>query len=139
MLRGTMNILIVDDHSGTRDGLKEILAEDYPSACFGEAADAGEAMQRLSETRYDLVLLDINMPGRTGLDVLPEIKCLHPGVSVIMVSVNADEQYAKPCLKLGADAYISKGSAPETLIPSVRRILGQGYDFQGCTGYQYAR
>ncbi len=73
----------------------------------------------------DLILLDINMPGRSGLDVLHDIKRLFPQLPVVIVSVHSEEQYAEPCLRLGAAAYINKNSAPEKLIPSVLRILDE--------------
>ena len=124
-LRETMNILIADDHPATRSGLQEILADALPSAQFGNAANADEVMKRLSETKYDLVLLDINMPGRGGLDTLQDIKRLLPQLPVVMVSIHSEEQYAEPCLRLGAAAYINKNSASEKLVPSVLRILGE--------------
>src|SRR5208283_5558639 len=122
-MRETMNVLIADDHSATRRGLQEILADALPSTQFGIAADADEVMKRLSETKYDLILLDINMPGRSGLDALHDIKRLFPQLPVVIVSVHSEEEYAEPCLRLGASAYINKNSAPEKLIPSVLRIL----------------
>jgi DNA-binding NarL/FixJ family response regulator len=120
-----MNILIADDHPATRTGLQEILADALPSAQFGNAANADEVMKRLSETRYDLVLLDINMPGRSGLKALQDIKRLDPEIPVVIVSVHPEEHYAEPCLRLGAAAYINKNSAPEKLVPSVLGILGE--------------
>ncbi len=124
-MRETMNVLIADDHPATRRGLQEILADALPSTQFGIAADADEVMKRLSETKYDLILLDINMPGRSGLDALHDIKRLFPQLPVVIVSVHSEEQYAEPCLRLGAAAYINKNSAPEKLIPSVLRILDE--------------
>lgn len=121
-----MKILITDDHPAARSGLREILADALPAAQFGDAADADEAMKSLSETSYDLILLDINMPGRSGLEALPDIKRLFPKLPVVMVSIHSEEQYAEHCLKLGASAYINKNSAPDKLIPSVLRILGGG-------------
>lgn len=124
-MRKTMNILIADDHPATRRGIKEILADALPSAQFGDAANVDELMQTLSETKYDLVLLDINMPGRSGLDALQDIKRLFPEIPVVIVSVHSEEQYAEPSLRLGAAAYVNKNSAPEKLVPSVLRILGE--------------
>ena len=124
-LRKTMNILIADDHPATRTGLQEILADALPSAQFGNAANVDEAMKRLSEAEYDLVLLDINMPGRSGLEALQDIKRLFPEIPVVIVSVHAEEQYAESCLRLGAADYVNKISAPEKLIPSVLGILGE--------------
>ena len=120
-----MNILIADDHPATRTGLQEILADALPSAQFGNAANANEVMKSLSETRYDLVLLDINMPGRNGLDALQDIKRILPQLPVVIVSIHSEEQYAEPCLRLGAADYINKNQAPEELAPSVLKILGE--------------
>ena len=124
-MRERLTVLIADDHPATRSGLEEILADALPSAQFGYAENADEVMMRLSETRYDLVLLDINMPGRSGLDALHDIKRLFPQLPVVIVSVHSEEEYAEPCLRLGASAYINKNSAPEKLIPSVLRILDE--------------
>ena len=124
-MHNIMNILIADDHSATRNGLSEILTDALPSAHYGFAANAEEVMKRLSETKFDLVLLDINMPGRSGLDALKDIKRLFPRLPVVIVSIHSEEQYAEHCLRHGASAYINKNSAPEKLIPSVLRILGQ--------------
>jgi DNA-binding NarL/FixJ family response regulator len=121
-----MNILIADDHPATRSGLQEILAEALPSAQFGNAANADEVMKRLPEEKYDLVLLDINMPGRSGRHALKDIKRLFPHLPVVIVSVHSEEEYAEPCLRLGAAAYVNKNSAPEKLIPTVLRILNEG-------------
>jgi DNA-binding NarL/FixJ family response regulator len=127
-MREAMNVLIADDHPATRRGLQEILADALPSTQFGIAADADEVMKKLSETKYDLILLDINMPGRSGLDALHDIKRLFPHLPVVMVSVHSEEEYAEPCLRLGAAAYINKDSAPEELVSSVLRILGERTD-----------
>ncbi len=124
-MRERLTVLIADDHPATRSGLEEILADALPSAQFGNAENADEVMVRLSETRYDLILLDINMPGRSGLDALQEIKRRYPEIPVVIVSVHSEEHYAEPCLKLGAADYVNKNSAPEKLVPSLLRILGE--------------
>jgi DNA-binding NarL/FixJ family response regulator len=124
-MRERLTVLIADDHPATRSGLEEILADALPSAQFGNAENADEVMLRLSETRYDLILLDINMPGRSGLDALQEVKRCYPEIPVVIVSVHSEEHYAEPCLKLGAADYVNKNSAPERLVPSVLRILGE--------------
>ena len=120
-----MNILIADDHPATRSGLQEIVAEAIPTAQFSNAANADEVMKSLSETKCDLVLLDINMPGRTGLDALQDIKRLLPQLPVVIVSVHSEELYAGPCIRLGAADYINKNLAPEKLASSVLKILGE--------------
>lgn len=119
-----MNILIADDHANVRRGLREILADAFLGAHFSEAIDGDEALRQLAMSQYGLLLLDINMPGRNGLDVLNDVKHLYPLLHVIMVSVQPANQYAARCLRAGADAYINKDSAPEELVPAIRKILG---------------
>ena len=121
-----MNILMADDHPATRSGMQEMLADALPSAQFGNAATADEVMSRLAETDYDVVLLDINMPGRSGMEALQDVKRLHPRLPVVMVSIQPEEEYAECCLKLGAAAYINKDSASERLVPTVLKILSAG-------------
>jgi two-component system, NarL family, invasion response regulator UvrY len=120
----TMYILIADDHANVRRGLREILADAFSNAQFSEAASGAEVLIQLATAQYGLLLLDINMPGRSGLDVLHEVKHIYPQLPVIMVSVQPDNPYASRCLRAGADAYVNKNSAPEDLAPAIRRILG---------------
>jgi two-component system, NarL family, invasion response regulator UvrY len=119
-----MYILIADDHANVRRGLREILADAFSSAHFSEAASGAEVLIQLARSPYGLLLLDINMPGRSGLDVLQDVKHRYPLLPVIMVSVQPENPYAARCLRAGADAYINKNSAPEDLAPAVRKILG---------------
>ena len=119
-----MNILIADDHANARRGLRELLADAFLGAHFSEAIDGDEALRQLARSQYGLLLLDINMPGRNGLDVLHDVKHLYPLLHVIMVSVQPANQYAARCLRAGADAYINKDSAPEELVPAIKKILG---------------
>ena len=119
----TVNILIADDHAATRGGMQEMLGQALPSARFGNAANAAEVMHRLSETTYDLILLDINMPGQNGIEALRRIKRQFPALPVVIVSIQPEEQYKQPCLRLGAAEYINKDAAPEKLIPTVLRVL----------------
>jgi DNA-binding NarL/FixJ family response regulator len=118
-----MNILITDDHAGVRHGLREILADAFPDARFSEACDGTEAFAHLSKSEYDLLLLDINMPGRNGLDVLQDVKRDYPQVPVIIVSVQPEDQYAIRCLRTGAAAYVNKDRATEELARAVGKIL----------------
>jgi two-component system invasion response regulator UvrY len=118
-----MNILIADDHAGVRHGLREILADAFPDARFSEACDGDEAFCNLAESEYDLLLLDINMPGRNGLDVLQDVKRDYPQVPVIIVSVQPEDQYAVRCLRTGAAAYVNKDRATEELARVVGKVL----------------
>jgi DNA-binding NarL/FixJ family response regulator len=121
-----MYILIADDHANVRRGLREILADAFSGAYFSEAANGVEVLAQLASSKYGMLLLDINMPGRSGLDVLQDVKHIYPQLPVIMVSVQPENQYASRCLRAGADAYVNKNSASEELAPVIRKILGDG-------------
>jgi two-component system, NarL family, invasion response regulator UvrY len=120
----TMNILIADDHEMVRRGLREILVDELPGACISEGEDGNEVLSQLATREYDMLLLDINMPGRNGLDVLRDVRGIYPLLPVIIISVQPEEQYATRCLRAGAAAYINKNHAPEKLALETRKILG---------------
>jgi two-component system, NarL family, invasion response regulator UvrY len=121
-----MNILIADDHANVRRGLREILVDAFSGSHFSEAADGEQVLTQLIESQHDLLLLDINMPGRNGLEVLKNVKEIYPLLPVIMVSVQPESQYATRCLRAGATAYINKNSASEDLAPAIRKIMDSG-------------
>lgn len=119
-------ILIADDHAVVRRGLRDILAEAFPEANIAEAGDSGQATQLLLKQAFDLVVLDINMPGRSGLEVLEEARRLRPETPVLVLSVYAEEAFAIRAFKLGAAGYLNKQSAPEELVAAVKRVLAGG-------------
>jgi DNA-binding NarL/FixJ family response regulator len=121
-----MHILIADDHAVVRRGLREILADSVEGASFSEAGTADEALGLLRKRPANVLVLDINMPGRSGLDVLKDVKRIYPRLPVIVLSVQPEEQYAVRCLRAGAAAYINKDSAPEELAQAARKVLGGG-------------
>jgi len=121
-----MHILIADDHAVVRRGLKDILAEALPGADFIEAGSGDEVLSRLAESTISILVLDINMPGRSGLEILRDVKASHPRLPVIILSVQPEDQYAMRCLRAGASAYINKDSAPEELAQATKKILGGG-------------
>jgi len=121
-----MPILIADDHAVVRLGLKDILAEALPGADFIEAGSGDEVLSRLAESTISILVLDINMPGRSGLEILRDVKASHPRLPVIILSVQPEDQYAMRCLRAGASAYINKDSAPEELAQATKKILGGG-------------
>ena len=121
-----MRILIVDDHAMVREGLKRILLDEFKDAEFGEAANATEALAQLWKKPWELVLLDVSMHGRTGLDVLKEIRTSASSVPVLVLSAHPEEQYAVRVLKAGAAGYLVKGSAPQELCRAARRVLSGG-------------
>ncbi len=118
-----MNILIADDHVNVRRGLRELLTDAFSSAHFTEASNGDEVLTQLVGAQPDILLLDINMPGRSGMDVLKEVKLTYPLMPVIMVSVQAESQYALRCLRAGAAEYVNKNSASDELVPAVRKIM----------------
>jgi two-component system invasion response regulator UvrY len=121
-----IRVLIADDHAILRRGLKEILMREIEGAVCGEAKDATETLARVQEGDWDLVILDITMPGRSGLDVLKDLKAARPGLPVLVLSMHPEDQYAKRILRAGASGYMNKESAPEELIKAVRKVLAGG-------------
>ncbi len=119
-----MYVLIADDHASVRRGLREIVADAFSGAHFSEAANGDEVLKQLASSQFGVLLLDINMPGRSGLEVLQDVKHIYPLLPVIMVSVQPENQYASRCLRAGASAYVNKNSASEELVPAIRTILG---------------
>lgn len=121
-----IKILIVDDHSIVRAGMKQILADIDDIRVAGEAANGVEALAKVQKQPFDLVLLDISMPGRSGLDVLKELKNVQPRLPVLMLSMYPEEQYAVRALRSGASGYLTKESAPDELISAIRKVCGGG-------------
>ena len=122
-MRKAVKILVVDDHFVVRQGLKTVLLERFEEACFGDAQSAQEALDMAWKEPWDVVLLDINMPGRGGLDVLKELKQTVPKLPVIILSMHPEEQFAIRALKLGAASYIRKDSAGSELVRGVEAVL----------------
>jgi DNA-binding NarL/FixJ family response regulator len=118
--------LVVDDHFVVRQGLKGIILEHYPKAEFGDAGNEQEALDLAWKQPWDLVLLDISMPGRGGLDVLKDLRQNFPKLPVIVLSMHPEEQFAIRVLKLGASSYIQKDSAGHELIRGVEAALHGG-------------
>ena len=121
-----MRILIVDDHAVLREGLKRILASEFSNARFGEAANTTEALAQLWANAWELVLLDVSMRGRSGLDVLKEIRASSCKVPVLVLSAHPEEQYALRALKAGAAGYLTKESVPQELCRAVRKVSSGG-------------
>jgi two-component system invasion response regulator UvrY len=119
-------ILLVDDHAVVRRGLRELLGEEFPCAEFGEAASGPHALEQISKRSWGLVILDISLPGRDGLDILKEALVLRPGLPIMILSVHGEDQYAIRALRAGAAGYVTKETAPEDLTAAVRKILQGG-------------
>ncbi|MGA2833152.1 MAG: response regulator transcription factor [Terracidiphilus sp.] len=127
-----MNILITDDHAHVRRGLRELLVDAFPDAHFSEASSGDEVLTQLIVTQPDVLLLDINMPGRSGFEILKDVKRIYPQLPVIMVSVQAESQYALRCLRAGAAEYVNKNSASEELVPAIKKILNNDAQLVSC-------
>ena len=119
-------ILIADDHELLRRGLLSILAEAFPDLAAGEAVTAAQALEAVEKKPWDVVLLDINMPGRSGLEALQDIKKLRPQLPVVVLSVFPEKDYAVRAFKLGACGYISKQCASAELLAAIRKALAGG-------------
>jgi DNA-binding NarL/FixJ family response regulator len=121
-----MKILLADDHAVVRHGLKQILTDAFKRATYGEARNAQEALDLVWKEDWDVVVLDITMPGRSGLDVLREIKKSKPRVPVLVLSMHPENQFAVRVLKCGASGYMTKESAPDELVGAVKKVLAGG-------------
>jgi two-component system, NarL family, invasion response regulator UvrY len=121
-----MRILLADDHTLLREGLKQILAEAFPQAEFGEAGTTAETLECLRSARWDILVLDVFMPGRSGLEVLDEIRRHRPDLPVLVLSSAPEEQMAIRVLKNGASGYLNKQAAAESLVQAVKKVVGGG-------------
>jgi two-component system, NarL family, invasion response regulator UvrY len=121
-----MKILLADDHAVVRHGLKQILTDAFKRATYGEARNAQEAIDLDWQQDWDVVVLDITMPGRSGLDVLREIKQSKPRLPVLVLSMHPENQFAGRVLKCGASGYMTKESAPDELVGAVKKVLAGG-------------
>lgn len=123
-----LNILIADDHAIVREGIKQILAEIPDTVRTDEAINGQEVIQKVWQNNYDLVLLDISMPGRSGLDVLKQLKSEKPALKILILSMHPEEQYAVRALKAGASGYLTKESTPLELTEAIKKVsLGKKY------------
>ena len=121
-----IRVLIVDDHPVVRRGLRALLSDEFRGAAFGEASTAQQALEQLWKQKWDVALLDITLPGRSGLDLLKEFKAARPRLPVLVLSVHPEDQFALRALKAGAEGYLTKESAPEELVKAIRKILAGG-------------
>ncbi|CAE6789110.1 response regulator [Nitrospira defluvii] len=120
------HILVVDDHAVVRQGVRQILSEQFQDAVIGEAASAQEMMEQMRRHNWDVVVLDVGMPGKSGLDALKDLKQASPKLPVLVLSAYPEDQLARRMLKAGAAGYLNKDSAPNELVRALRKILGGG-------------
>ena len=121
-----MRILIADDHPIFRAGLKETLAKDPSVESIGEADDGHKTLELARKKRWDAVVLDIQMPGRDGLEVLQELRREQPTLPVLILSAHPEDQLALRLLKAGAAGYLTKEKAPEVLLTAIRKVVSGG-------------
>jgi len=121
-----LKIILADDHAVVRHGVKQILAGALPTAEFGEASSTADLLALLQEGRWDIIVLDLTMPGSNGLEVLKLIKHEHPRLPVLILSMYPEDQFAVRAVRAGAAGYLNKEGAPEELVQALRKILAGG-------------
>jgi DNA-binding NarL/FixJ family response regulator len=123
-----LKILIADDHAIVREGIKQILAEIPDNVTTDEAINGQEVIQKVWDNNYDMILLDISMPGRNGLDILKQLKSEKPALKILILSMHPEEQYAIRALKAGASGYLTKESTPLELTEAIKKVsIGKKY------------
>jgi DNA-binding NarL/FixJ family response regulator len=118
-----MRILIADDHAIVRRGLKQLLLEEYPSAIVEEVGDAEDLVKEVINKKWDVVICDLSMPGRSGIDALQQIKQIVPDLPVLIMSMHPEDQYALRVLKAGASGYLGKETIHDDLIKAIQKVL----------------
>lgn len=118
-----MRILIADDHEVVRQGLKQMLSDEFPEVVFGETSSASETFDKAVAEDWDLVILDVNMPGRGGIESLADLKKVKPRMPVLILSMFSESEYAVRALKAGAAGYVNKGSVTKELIEAVKKAV----------------
>jgi two-component system, NarL family, invasion response regulator UvrY len=121
-----IRVLIADDHAVVRRGLRELVKEEISNVTFAEAGTAPEALALVKKRDWEIMILDISMPGKSGMDILADVKALRPRLPVLILSVHPEEQFAKRALQTGAAGYLTKESIPEELVAAVRKVLAGG-------------
>ncbi|GKS56982.1 DNA-binding response regulator [Nitrospira sp.] len=119
-------ILIADDHPSVRRGVKQILAEAFPQAEIGEASTAFDTLEQANKHQWSLIVLDLTMPGRSGLETLQELKASHPEVPVLILSMHPEDQFAVRAVRAGAAGYLTKESVAEEMVMAARKVLAGG-------------
>lgn len=121
-----IRILVADDHPSVRRGVKQILTDEFAGAMIGESSTAPEVLSEAGRQPWNLIVLDLSMPGRSGLDALHELKATHPNIPILVLSMHPEDQFAVRALRAGASGYLTKESAAEEMIAAVKKILAGG-------------
>lgn len=121
-----MRVLLVDDHAMVRAGVRRILADSIEGSVFGEATSGEEAVARVGGEPWDVVVLDLSLAGRSGLETIKDILHLHPAMRVLVLTMHGEEEYALRAFRAGAAGYVTKASSPDDLVAAVRKVAGGG-------------
>lgn len=121
-----IKVFIVDDHEIIREGLKMILKEESDIVVVGEASNGAQAIDKIRKVKCDIMLLDMNMPGRNGIDLLMDIKALRPKLHILVLSIYPEDKFALKTLKSGASGYLCKDTALEELVVAIHKISTKG-------------
>lgn len=121
-----IKILIADDHAVVRRGLRQILSETEDLHVAAEASNAGEVVARVQQERFDVIVLDISMPGGSGIELIPEIRRLRPEARVLVLTMFSEEEYAIRAIRAGAAGFLTKEAAPDKLVDAVRKLASGG-------------
>jgi DNA-binding NarL/FixJ family response regulator len=121
-----IHVLLTDDHALVRDGLKRIIADSGIFLVVAEAADGNEALQRLRSQAIELALFDLSMPGRSGIELIKQVKAEFPNLKILVLTMHEEDQYAVRAIRAGASGYLTKDSAPASLISAMEKIARGG-------------
>jgi DNA-binding NarL/FixJ family response regulator len=121
-----IRIVIADDHTIVREGLKQILSTESDFLIAGEAQNGFEVLERVRETDFELLLLDMSMPGKSGIELIRQVRTERPQLRILILSMHGEEQYAVRAIKAGAAGYLTKESASTQLVSAIRRVAGGG-------------
>jgi DNA-binding NarL/FixJ family response regulator len=121
-----INILVADDHAIVRDGLKEILARSGDLKAGGEAKNGQDVLRLVREAQWDLLLMDMSMPGRSGIDLIKQVKAERPKLPILVLSMHHEHEYAVRAIRAGASGYLNKDSASDLLVAAIRKIVAGG-------------
>jgi DNA-binding NarL/FixJ family response regulator len=134
-----IRVVVADDHPIVREGLKQLLLANPDFTVVGEACDGHEAMQRVRELEFEVLLLDMSMPKKSGIDLIKQIKSEKPKLRILVLSMHEEQQYAVRAIKAGASGYLTKESAPAQLISAIRKVAADGIFITTAVAEQLAR
>jgi DNA-binding NarL/FixJ family response regulator len=133
-----IRIVIADDHTIVREGLKQILSAEADLVIAGEAQNGQEVLQRVREMEFDVLLLDMSMPGKSGIELIKQVRIEKPKLRILILSMHEEQQYAVRAIKAGAAGYLTKESASAQLVSAIRKVAGGGAFISGAVAEQLA-